>query len=85
MKQIEIYTKSTCPFCHRAKELLERKQLAYREIDVTRDPEGEAEMGRRSGRRTVPEIFIAGELVGGCDDLFALEARGELDRLLADD
>ncbi len=81
MPEIEIYTKSYCGYCHRAKALLERKGLAYREIDVTRDAQREAEMRQRSGRRTVPEIFIDGELVGGCDDLLALEARGGLDRL----
>ncbi len=83
MANVEIYTKSYCPYCHRAKELLRIKNISFVEYDVTRDPEKEAEMRRRSGRSTVPEIFIDGRLVGGCDDLFALDERGELDLLLA--
>jgi len=82
MPKIEIYTKTTCPYCHRAKALLDAKGVAYVEIDVTGDALLQEEMRRRSGRPTVPEIFIDGRLVGGCDDLMALEARGELDALL---
>jgi len=84
MKNIEIYTKNYCPFCHRAINLLESKRVAFQEIDVTHDAERETEMRRRSGRTTVPEIFIDNQLIGGCDDLFSLENSGELDRLLAD-
>lgn len=83
MKLIEIYTKDYCSYCHRAKALLEEKQLDFIEIDVTSDPDREQEMRERSGRRTVPEIFIDRRLIGGCDELLELEARGELDRLLA--
>jgi glutaredoxin 3 len=79
---VEIYTKSYCPYCQRAKELLRRKGVDYIEHDVTSDPAREEEMRRRSGRQTVPEIFFEGELIGGCDDLYALEGRGELDRRL---
>lgn len=82
MKKVEIYTKSYCPFCRRAKELLQLKGIDFIEYDITSDPGKEAEMRRRSGRQTVPEIFAGGELIGGCDDLFALEERGELDRRL---
>ena len=82
MKTVEIYTKDYCPYCTRAKELLRIKGVAFREIDITRDPAGEAEMRDRSGRTTVPEIFIDGRLIGGCTDLFELDERGELDPLL---
>ncbi len=82
MKKIEIYTKSYCSYCRRAKELLRIKGVDFIEHDVTSDPPREQEMRRRSGRTTVPEIFIDDSLVGGCDDLFHLDERGELDRLL---
>lgn len=82
MSGIEIYTKSYCPYCFRAKELLRIKGVSFTEYDVTGDPEREAEMQQRSGRSTVPEIFIDGRLIGGCDDLFALDELGKLDPLL---
>ena len=81
--EVEIYTTSICPYCSRAKSLLQRKGVSYREIDVERDPARRNAMIERSGgRQTVPQIFIAGRHVGGCDDLYALEGRGELDTLL---
>ncbi|EPX84359.1 Glutaredoxin, GrxC family [Rubellimicrobium thermophilum DSM 16684] len=84
MALIEIYTSPTCGYCHAAKRLLQRKGAAFTEIDVTRDPARRAEMVERAGgRRTVPQIFIDGRHVGGCDDLHALDARGGLDPLLA--
>ena len=82
MSDVQIYTKAWCPFCVRAKGLLAAKGVEYRETDVTSDLELEREMMERSGRRTVPQIFIDGDGVGGYDDLAALEASGELDRLL---
>jgi len=82
MKKIEIYTKSYCPYCKRAKELLRIKGVDFVEYDVTADPALESEMRQRSGRDTVPEIFADGVLLGGCDDLFDLDETGELDRLL---
>ncbi|HEY7744999.1 MAG TPA: glutaredoxin 3 [Desulfuromonadales bacterium] len=82
MKRIEIYTKSYCPFCQRAKELLRIKGVRFIENDVTTDPLREREMQERSGRTTVPEIFVDDILLGGCDDLFELDEKGELDRLL---
>lgn len=82
MKQVEIYTKDYCSYCHRAKNLLRNKNIPFTEYDVTRDPGKEQEMRDRSGRRTVPEIFVSGQLIGGCDDLFALEEQGQLDGLL---
>ena len=79
-----IYPPRRCPYCVRAKALLEAKGVAYEEIPVDGDPEGRRAMSERAGgRSTVPQIFIDGRHVGGCDELHALEARGELDVLLA--
>jgi glutaredoxin 3 len=83
MARVEIYTKSWCGYCHRAKALLARKGVSFEEIDVTDDPAREQEMIRRSGRRTVPQVFIGGQSVGGSDELAALEAQGRLDGLLS--
>lgn len=82
MANIEIYTKSTCPYCHRAKALLTRKHAVFQEIPIDGDADKREEMMVRSGRTTVPQIFIDGQHVGGCDDLHALDARGGLDPLL---
>jgi glutaredoxin 3 len=80
---VVVYTRAWCPYCRRAKKLLERKGVAYEEIDVGVEPELEREMIHRAGgRTTVPQIFIDGRHVGGSDDLFALEGRGGLDELL---
>lgn len=79
---IEVYTIKTCPFCHRAKALLDQKGCEYQEIDVTDDAELRMEAVQRSGRRTVPQIFVDGESVGGYDDLARLDQMGELDRIL---
>ncbi|MDR4307306.1 glutaredoxin 3 [Chelatococcus sambhunathii] len=84
MPSITIYTRSDCPYCHMAKDLLRRKGVAFDEIDVGREPERRAEMIERAGgRMTVPQIFIDGRHVGGCDDLHALDRAGGLDPLLA--
>lgn len=80
---IEIYTWPHCPYCHRAKALLDAKGVAYTEIDVLDNTAKRAEMEQRSGRRTVPQIFIGGTHVGGCDDLHALDEKGGLDPMLA--
>ena len=82
MSKIEIYTKATCPFCHRAKALLNNKGAAFHEIAIDSDPAKREEMIARSGRTTVPQVFIDGQHIGGCDDLHALDARGGLDPLL---
>ena len=83
MSGIEVYSSLWCPFCARAKALLDRKGVEYREIDVDRDPNLRQQMMRRAGgRRTVPQIFVDGRHVGGSDDLAALERAGELDALL---
>jgi len=78
---ITVYVTGWCPYCERAKELLTGKSLAYKEINVDDDVKFRDEMVARSGRRTVPQIFIGDTHVGGCDDLLALEGSGELDRL----
>ncbi len=84
MTKIEIYTTPLCGFCHAAKRLLNKKGAAFTEYDVSRDPEKRQEMMRRAnGGYTVPQIFIAGNHIGGCDDLFELEHEGRLDALLA--
>jgi glutaredoxin 3 len=82
MKKIEIYTKDYCPYCYRAKKLLQAKGVEFTEYDVTNDPGRELEMRDRSGRTTVPEIFVDGQLIGGCDDLYALEAAEKLEDIL---
>ena len=79
---VTVYVTGWCPYCMRARTLLGQKQVAFKEIDVDEDPKLREEMIARSSRRTVPQIFIGDKHVGGCDDLFALEERGELDRLL---
>jgi Glutaredoxin, GrxC family len=83
MAQVEIYTTPTCGFCHMAKRVLAKKGVAYAETDVSRDPaQKQAMIQRANGRRTVPQIFIDGRHVGGCDDLIALDRAGKLDPLL---
>ncbi len=82
MQEIHIYTKDYCAYCYRAKELLEIKGVDYIEFDVTNDPQGDDFMRQRSGRTTVPQIFIGGRHIGGCDELFAIDEQGELDPLL---
>lgn len=81
--KIEVYTTSWCSYCDRARQLLHHKGLSCEEIDIEVQPERRAEMIRRSGRRTVPQIFIRGQHIGGCDDLYALEEAGDLESLLA--
>jgi len=83
MKAVEIYTTQTCPYCIAAKGLLKKKGVAYTEIDVGADPSLRQAMTERAGRRSVPQIFIGGAHVGGCDDLHALDHAGKLDLMLA--
>ena len=82
MKPVRIYTTQTCPFCVRAKRLLQKKSVPYQEIDVSWDDDARMRLMQATGRRTVPQIFIGEKHVGGSDDLHALEERGELDGLL---
>ena len=79
---VTMYATAWCPYCARARALLDRKGVAWNEIDVDDAPR-RTEMIERSGRRTVPQIFIGDRHVGGCDDLYALDAAGQLDALLA--
>jgi len=84
MADVEIYASMFCGFCYRAKQLLDQKGVAYREIDVTMDPKGRREMSQRAGGQTsVPQIFVDGRHLGGCRELFELESEGRLDALLA--
>ncbi|MGH8289249.1 MAG: glutaredoxin 3 [Steroidobacteraceae bacterium] len=80
--KVVMYATSWCPYCARARQLLEAKGVALEEIDIETRPEARQEMTARSGRGSVPQIFIAGTHVGGCDNLLDLEARGGLDKLL---
>ncbi len=83
MTAVTIYTKSWCPYCAAAKELLTAKKVSFTEIEITGKADLRDEMMRRSGRATVPQIFIGGSHVGGCDDLYALDRSGGLDAMLA--
>ncbi len=82
MAHVVIYTKASCPYCVSAKQLLDGKSVQYEEIRIDEHPDRIEEMIQKSGRRTVPQIFINGQSVGGCDDLYALQRAGELDQLL---
>lgn len=83
MPQVIIYTKAYCPYCVRAKSLLDDKGVNYQEFKIDEQPELRPEMiEKANGRTTVPQIFIGDKHVGGCDDLLALEAAGNLDPLL---
>ncbi len=83
MANIEIYTQWGCPYCVRAKALLDQKGVAYTEYDVTMDSRKRTEMAARSpGARTVPQVFADGAALGGCDDIHALDRAGKLDALL---
>ncbi len=84
MAAITIYTKAFCPYCTRAKRLLDEKGAAYDEIDITMGgPKRQEMLGRANGRTTVPQIFVGDTHVGGSDDLTALDRAGKLDALLA--
>jgi glutaredoxin 3 len=83
MPSVTIYTKGWCPYCSAAKELLDDKGVDFTEIDIEKKPEARAEMIQKAnGRSTVPQIFIGEKHVGGCDDLYALDDRGQLEPLL---
>ena len=82
MPKVTIYTTPICPYCVRAKQLLAKKGVAFDEIDVFMDADKRAEMEEKSGRYTVPQVFVDETPIGGCDELYALEGRGALDQLL---
>jgi glutaredoxin 3 len=83
MAQVVIYTTRICPYCVRAKQLFQRKGIDYQEIDVSLDHDLRIKLVERTKQRTVPQIFINDQHIGGCDDLYALERQGALDPLLA--
>jgi glutaredoxin 3 len=83
MAPVTIYTKSWCPYCSAAKDLLRKKGVDFDEIDIERQAGSRQAMISRAGRSTVPQIFVGERHVGGCDDLYALDSRGQLDSLLA--
>ncbi|WP_312950193.1 glutaredoxin 3 [Agrobacterium sp.] len=83
MASVTIYTRDFCSYCARAKALLDEKGVDYAEYNATVTPEYRQEMVEKSGRNTFPQVFIAGQHVGGCDDLHALERDGKLDAMLA--
>jgi glutaredoxin 3 len=83
MADVTIYTTPFCPYCMRAKKLLQKKGVAYKEIDVSNSSSSREEMMQRAGgRSTVPQIFIDGAHIGGSDELYALESKSQLDPLL---
>ncbi|MFZ0887486.1 MAG: glutaredoxin 3 [Candidatus Binataceae bacterium] len=85
MAKVEVYTTSYCPYCVGAKALLKSKGVAFDEIDVTEDAALREKMIELSGgRRTVPEVFVNGRIIGGYDELRALDSSGELDRILSE-
>ncbi|HQT67910.1 MAG: glutaredoxin 3 [Rhodospirillales bacterium 20-60-12] len=84
MKTIEIYTQAFCPYCSRAVQVLQGKKIAFTEIDAPHGSKARADATSRSGgRTTMPQIFIDGQSIGGCDELLALDRAGKLDALLA--
>lgn len=84
MPDIVMYASEFCPYCRRARALLNSKGATYAVLDVNRDPRLWREIAERTGRDTVPQIFIGDRYIGGCDDLFALDQKGGLDPLLQD-
>lgn len=83
--KIDIYGTEFCAYCSAARMLLKKKGLAYNDISVSRDADARRAMEQKSGRRSVPQIFIDGRAIGGFDELCAMDEAGELDRLLADE
>lgn len=84
MKKIIIYSKDVCPYCVKAKNLLQRKGAVYEEIKITTDEQKQEMIKKANGRMTVPQIFVGDFHIGGCDDLYALEGEGKLDKILQD-
>lgn len=84
MSNVIVYSKDYCPYCTRAKQFLKNKGAAFEEVDITQDPDLQMQVVEKSGgRRTVPQIFINDQPIGGYDDMVALDKKGELDALLA--
>ncbi|RZG69791.1 glutaredoxin 3 [Acinetobacter bouvetii] len=84
MAEVTIYSTAVCPYCIRAKQLLERKGVTFKEVNLSNEaPEVRVELMQRTKHRTVPQIFIGEQFIGGFDQLYALESEGKLDDLLA--
>jgi len=81
--EVVVYTTDYCPYCDRAKALLKKRDIAFDEIDVTNDPEKRTWLVEKTGRRTVPQVFVKGTPIGGSDELHALDRSGELAKMLA--
>jgi glutaredoxin 3 len=82
MKAVTLYTKTYCPYCVRAKALLEQKKISFKEVNIENDPDFAQKLFAKTGFKTVPQIFIGDDCIGGCDDLYALEKSKKLDALL---
>lgn len=82
MADVIMYSTAYCPYCSRARDLLDAKGVTYTDIRIDDEPTKREEMISKSGRRTVPQIFINGQHIGGCDDMYALDQQGQLDKLL---
>ncbi len=78
-KKVTVYTTQYCPYCNRAKALLKSKNIPFEEVDLSNDDKKREELEEKTGHMTVPMIFIGDEFIGGSDDLYALDARGQLD------
>lgn len=83
-KPVKLFGNSSCPYCGAARTLLTKKGVAFEDVAVAKGTDAFEDMAEKSGRRTVPQIFIDGQPIGGFDELYELDKRGELDRLLAD-
>lgn len=84
MKSVKVYTKDYCPYCTKAKALLSKKKIKFEEINIEGQTDMAEKLFQQTGFRTVPQIFIAEECIGGCDQLYELESMGKLDKLLAE-
>lgn len=82
MTKVTIYSTPWCPYCVRAKQLLSSKGVEFEDFDVSRQPNLRQKMEKRSGRRTVPQIWIGSQHIGGCDELYALDRSGKLESML---
>lgn len=82
MATVIMYSTAYCPYCSRARQLLEQKGIKFTDIRIDENPDKRAEMIAKSNRQTVPQIFINSRHIGGCDDMYALESQGQLDKLL---
>lgn len=84
MKKVKIYSTNICPYCDKVKDLFDKKNVSYMEINLTGDSEAMGRLVADTGFRTVPQVFIGEKFYGGCDDIYALEKSGQLDVLLSD-